>query len=165
MGKPVYSFHAQLKKGKKAEEVFAKYFKLDGEGLLDSGVRAYDYVTNSGLKVELKTDYYTSGNFFIEKSYGNSGTETPGAIWQSLSHGVDVFIFWFPNMGELFIFKDLHSTTDYTDAYITSMNLKPIVVQNKGFCGIGYKIPKPALAHLYTKEVLNVPLEELNTSV
>lgn len=165
MNKPVFKFQTQFKKGKKAEEVFLKYFKLNGESLQVSGVMDYDFQTASGLRVELKTDYHDSRNFYIERSFGKSGNEKPGSFWQSCAKSVDVFIYWFPLTGEVFLFPRLKAAVKYLDSYIKTMNLTPNTVQNIGFCGIGYKIPKAALKHLYEQEELHVPLEELNNGV
>ena len=165
MNKPVFQFHKQLKKGKKAEELFIKDFKLDGETLTLSGVRSYDFTTVSGLKVELKTDFHTSTNFYIERSYGKEGDEKDGSFWQSHSHGVDVLIYWFINSGEVFIFRRLPAVIKYLNSYIKTMRPPPNVVTNYTFCGVGYKIPKAALKHLYTMEVHNVVPEELDNSI
>jgi hypothetical protein len=156
----VYEFHKQLRKGKKAELLFKKYFKLDGEELLDSGTRDYDFTTDSLRKVELKTDFYTSDNFYIEYSFGERG-DKPGSLWQSHSKQVDAFIFWFPRLHRVFIFNDLTATTNYVESYIKDMNLTPIIVQNKGFYGVGYKIPRVAFQHLYEEVPIEIPSEEL----
>ena len=152
MNKPVYNFQTQLKKGKAAEAEFAKHFKLFGETLQDSGVRDYDFTTTSGKRVELKSDFYQSGNFFIERFYGNPVADKPGSMWQSANKNVDVFIYWFVNMGEVYIFTDLKQTTTYLEELIKEMNLTPVHVQNTGFHGIGYKVPKHLLNHLCIKE-------------
>ena len=157
----VYEFHKQLRKGKRAEKLFQKYFKLDGEELLDTDTRDYDFTTATSRKVELKTDFYTSDNFYIEYSFGERG-DKPGSLWQSHSKGVDTFIFWFPKLGKAFIFKDLAATIKYIESYIKDMNLTPIIVQNKGFYGVGYKIPRVAFQHLYEEVELEVPSEELS---
>jgi hypothetical protein len=157
----VYEFHKQLRKGKRAELLFQKYFKLDGEDLLDSGTKAYDFTTQSLHKVELKTDFYTSDNFYIEYSFGEHG-DKPGSLWQSYIHKVDTFIFWFPRLGRAFVFKDLAATIKYIESYIKDMNLTPILVQNKGFYGVGYKIPRVAFQHLYEEVPVEVPSEELS---
>lgn len=151
----VFSWKKKFNQGKLGEKLFAENFKLNGEDLTDSGVREYDYVTASGLKVELKTDMYTSGNFFIEY-YSVAEKEKPGSFWQSHGHGVHTFIYWFPNTSEVFIFNNLLEVCNYLESYIQSMNLTPIPVHNRGYVAMGFKIPKQALAHLYTKETLEL---------
>ena len=155
----VFSWKKKFNQGKLGEELFAKHFKLNGEELKDSGVREYDFTTASGLKVELKTDMYISDNFFIEY-YSVEVSKKPGSVWQSRNHGVDVFIYWFPNSKDCYIFSDVEAVCTYLESYIHSMNLTPIPVHNKGYTATGFKIPKSALAHLCTRVELDVTHED-----
>lgn len=147
-----FGWKEQFTKGKDKEKVFAENYLINEEELEESGVREFDFYTKlTRQKVELKSDSYTSGNFFVEY-YGVWEKEKLGSFWQSKEHGVDIFIYWFPNMGEVYIFKNLPEVCAYIESYVESMNLQPILIPNKGYHGLGYKIPKVALEHLYTKD-------------
>jgi hypothetical protein len=147
-----FGFKEQLCKGRAKEKLFAEGYLVNQEELVESGVRDFDFYTkDSKQKVELKSDTYVSENFFVEY-YGVWEKETLGSFWQSRDKGVDIFIYWFPNMDEVYTFRNLAETCAYLEQYIESMNLQPILIPNHGYHGLGYKIPKVALAHLYTKE-------------
>lgn len=146
-----FGWKEQFCKGKASEKLFSEGYLINQEELVESGVRDFDFYTkDSRQKVELKSDTYTSGNFFVEY-YGVWEKEKLGSFWQSRDKGVDIFVYWFPNMGEVYTFRNIAETCDYIEQYIESMNLQPILIPNRGYHGLGYKIPKVALEHLYTK--------------
>ena len=154
MGK-IFSFHDKFKQGKQAEDYFSNHFKLDGQTLKPSGIRDYDFVTDDGVRVELKTDFHISDNFFIEYSFGKDAmSQKPGSIWQSCFKEVDVFIFWFLKMGEVFIFRNLPEVIIFTEKYITDNEILALEIQNIGFYGVGYKLPKTVFNHLFEKGTL-----------
>lgn len=147
-----FGWKEQFTQGKAKEKIFAEAYTINGEELIESGVRAFDFYTSkTKQKVELKSDSYTSGNFFIEY-YSVMEQEKLGSFWQSRDHGVDIFIYWFPNMGEVYTFRNLPAVCEYIEQYIESMNIQPTLVPNHGYNGLGYKIPKVALEHLYEKD-------------
>lgn len=56
-----------------------------------------DHTFKDGSLLELKTDSYTSENFFIEL-FGNIRKKSPGGVHQAKENGCKYFMFYFPNL-------------------------------------------------------------------
>ena len=152
----VFGWKEQFSKGKKAEALFPQQYQGGQLMLPEEGVRAYDFERiDDGMRVELKGDQYDmekTRNFFIERwSVVQEGKEPkPGSIWQSVSRA-DIFIYLFVKNGIYFEFEDIPAVIEAVELYVKENNVPLFDVQNKGYKGQGYRIPREALKHLYTE--------------
>lgn len=124
-------------------------YKLDG--------RRADFVTHAGLLVEVKTDTHkATGNLFMER-FSSIAKRTPGGPWQSLSKGVDVFVYQMPNTQEdLWVF-DTKKLVYRLDALIEAGVLDThdgVIVDNHRWKTFGYKVPMQLLEDLSSKKIL-----------
>ncbi len=87
-----FNFKEQKKKGSRGESLFMEYYKE--EMPRNSPIRDFDIMIRDNEKIELKTDFTTSLNFFIER-YSDTEKKKPGSIWQN--GDVDYFIYFFIN--------------------------------------------------------------------
>ena len=152
----VFGWKEQFSKGKKMESIFPSLYQ--GGQLMepDPPTRAYDFErVDDGLRVELKSDFYPiekTKNLFVERwSVVQEGKEPkPGSIWKSVSHA-DLFVYFFAVSGVYFEFDNIPAVIDAVEKYVEENNVPLIDVQNKGYKGQGYRIPREALKHLYTE--------------
>ena len=140
-----FSMAAQLKKGKKAEKDFLEKY---GQGAIvrTDGRKGDLQVKWSRAVLELKTDFYSkSTNLFMERwSVMADGEKLGkgGGPWQSLDHGAAYYLYWFPELDELFVFQT-EVLVNYLEANIQSFRSCP--VRNKGYTTLGYIVPKARL--------------------
>lgn len=115
--------------------------------------RKGDFIAPDGRLIELKSDSYKhedTENFFMER-YSDVNAKTPGGPWQSAAHGCDTFVYFFVNSGIAYVFS-----LPPLLQKLEEMNLKGLVyIRNKGWTTGGYKVPRSALANLYT--ILRAP--------
>lgn len=148
-----FTFKSQLKQGEVGEVLFAsahpQLMKLDGfkSDFLDQ---------STGLKVELKTDFYDmnkSTNFFFER-WGNSEAGKPGGPWQATEHGTDTLVYFFVRNLTYFKFQ-LRPLVERLEVLI--QGIQPTKVPNSTYTTIGYKVPRAAvmdLAEMYELKVV-----------
>lgn len=94
------NFRNDLVRGQQGEAMFHLLFpdlqRLDG--------RNADFKAANGETYEIKTDSYTSGNYFMEV-YSDVAREKRGGPWQSQEKGIDYYVYMFPKLGKLYIFS------------------------------------------------------------
>lgn len=146
MSGKTFSMAAQLKKGKKAEKDFLEKY---GQGAIvrTDGRKGDLQVKWSRAVLELKTDFYSkSTNLFMERWSVEPTSDRPegkvGGPWQSASHGAAYYLYWFPELDELFVFQT-EVLVNYLEANIQSFRACP--VRNKGYTTLGYIVPKEKL--------------------
>lgn len=92
-------FKKDLERGHKGElellRLYPDLVRLDGFNA--------DFVDQEGRTYELKTDFYTSGNFFMER-WSDVDKQKPGGPWQSKQKNIDFYVYMFPNLKKLFTF-------------------------------------------------------------
>jgi hypothetical protein len=109
-----------------------------------SGTLAYDFVDSLGQRFEIKTDYTTYPNIFLEL-VSNDAKDTPGGAVQSLFKGVDYYIYRFDKTNEIFCFK-ASNLVWFIMRHGHKYKLK--IVPNKSYNTLGYAVPKADLEHL-----------------
>ncbi len=130
------------------------------EGKLEriDGLKGDFVCSDSGLKVELKTDYWMMSktpNFFFER-FSNEAAGTPGGPWQSVGHGADIFVY--------FYIKDLTFYTFSTKELVAALEaiipeLEPCSVKNSSWTTIGYRVPREWLKEICTVKKMKVSVE------
>lgn len=147
--KKVFDFKKQLAYSHAQEAAFLNLYQ--GESLTLSLDRKWDYITENGLKMELKTDTYDTvktPNFFMER-YSDISKKSPGGPWRSLEHGVDLFVYWFPSNKVYYEFQDLAELVKVLDVLTDKQYM--MSVRNKGWLTGGYKVLRESLQDLYKK--------------
>lgn len=99
----MHNFKKSLKKGQDAEAEFL----LKYPNLVRTDGRKHDYLNSKGEKVELKSDSYSldqTENFFMEIVSVKEKLKI-GGPFQSLSNGVDYYVYQFASDNAVFIFK------------------------------------------------------------
>lgn len=150
----VFDFQEQIAKGKKGEEAFIMGYHSSLSVVKDHFT---DFVRSDGIIVELKTDYYDhdkTANFFIER-YSSYEAKSPGSFWQSQAKGVQMLCYLFASHGIYYEFADIPATIARLEEIIPGLSY--IRVPNKGWTGVGYRIPREVLKDLYTVHVLRTP--------
>lgn len=138
------NFKRDLAKGQKSELDFHKRYE---HCLVRTDGRRGDFeVLKTGAVIELKSDYHDprkTKNFFLERF---SYDDKPGGIWQSVDHGVEYFVYWFPVTGETFYFnakKLLRKVIKLT----RKMDL--IDIKNENHVTRGYLVERELLRNLF----------------
>jgi hypothetical protein len=149
----VFDFAEQLSKGNQAEsELPDIYQKLFNSTLTKHTDYAYDFSSDDGKKVELKTDFYDHSktrNFFIER-WSDFDKEKPGSLWQSVPKGVNQFIYWYKTSGKLYVFTvDLDKLIGIIEQLVEEKHIEMKFIQNKGYKGGGWCIPRNLLKDYY----------------
>lgn len=137
----IYEFEAQLEKGSKGER-----FLADAEGLSISTSRLCDLEDAQGLKIELKTDFYSmdsTPNFFMEFECEGK----MGGPWRAEMEGVDCFVYLFWDTKTAFWFNDVPALRKRLGELTVKMSRT--WVENNGWEASGYKVPREALQDLY----------------
>jgi hypothetical protein len=150
MNPKVFGWKEKFQQGMDAEDIFPSIYQ--GEPLVKHPSRAYDFDRADGMRVELKADQYPidrSPNFFIER-WSVVEQQKPGSLWQSVDKA-DVFIYFYAKSGVYFEFKDIPAVIREVEKYILTNAPKEMYIQNKGYKGMGYKIPREILKHLYNE--------------
>ena len=143
-----FTFKAQLEVGDRGEQLFLERYPRKIE--IYPG-REWDFtVQSTGEKLELKTDTYNidkSPNFFFER-FSDVYKQTPGGPWQSYSHGVDIFCYYFVRHNVWFEFRDMEALLERLNKLTENKGL--VYIKNRGWVTGGYKIPRNLLEDLYT---------------
>jgi hypothetical protein len=142
-----FGWKTQFDKGMDGETLFQSIYT--GQSLTKSETREYDFDREDGKRVELKTDSYDidkTKNFFIER-WSVFEKKKPGSVWQSIDKA-DVFIYFFSKNKVWFEFPDIVALVAAVEDYVAEHEVPLVFVQNKGYNGAGYRIPRNVLAHL-----------------
>ena len=110
-----YGFQQQLKVGKSGEALFKKLYPE----LEQTDGRTVDFVSPEGLRIELKTDTYDSGNFFIER-YSDFLKQTVGGPWQAQSKDGDMYAYMFLAKGKVYWFN-VNKLVSFMDEWIENL--------------------------------------------
>jgi len=137
-----FDFQEQLKVGTRGEELLLEYYP---EKLKIWEGRDGDFITESGIKIELKADSYNmdkTPNMFIEK-YSDFDKKTPGSIWQAAGHGCKRFIYYFVRHNTWFECNDIPGLCKFIDDTYGHKGF--ILIKNKGWRTAGWAIPRTNL--------------------
>lgn len=121
---------------------------------------AVDFLRSDGARVEVKTDWYSlsSTEFFFMERWSDIDKKKPGGPWQS-ENKADVFVYLFIRDGVYFEFENMDDLLERLRAYTRGKQL--IRIQNRGYCGGGYKVPIKELSDLYTDYRLYWSVDEV----
>ena len=144
-----WDFKTQLNQAEKHELEFTKIYKK--HKLTKSADRRWDFNTPRGLRVELKCDTYdaTKTPYFFLERYSDMYKKSPGGIWQSVGHDVDIFIYWFVNSGVYYEFRNLQDLIKVLEKL--TENLYMIGIRNRGYITGGYKLTRDLLHPYFTR--------------
>lgn len=152
MARKVYGWKEQLTIGEQGEQSFQALWKSNfHNSLIKSPVRDYDFLTEDGLKVELKSDNYhpsKTPNFFFER-FSVLSQQKPGGPWQSWEKGADLFIYQFVLTSEAYIFRNIPELIQTIDHLVHEHELKPRKVANRTYFASGYAIQRSLFENLY----------------
>ena len=152
----VFTFQNEVSKGNKGEAWLMHHYHSP---IIPHHDHSADFIRHDGLKLELKTDWYSLSNteyFFIER-WGDIDKKKPGGPWQSLGKA-DVFVYLFIRDGVYFEFDDMKELIKRLNKL--TKDLKLIRIQNRGYAGGGYKVKLTDLADLYTDYRLYYSVDE-----
>lgn len=142
---PVFGFKEQLAKGKAGEALFLSAYpdlkQLDG--------RKGDFVGYSGRVIELKTDSRScieTKNFFMEEERDEKGNK--GGPWQAQEHSVFYFCYMFAD-GYVY-WLEVDALVAHLQTHATDYQKRR--VQNRGWAGSGYLVPRASIEHLIIKK-------------
>lgn len=143
----MFDFQKQLAVGDRGEELFLEHYP---KKITIHPGRDGDFIeTNSGKKIELKTDTYNidkTPNFFIER-FSCIDKQSPGSVWQALDHGCSIFCYMFVRHNIWFQFNDLPKLIERLESLTEKMGM--IYIKNRGWVTGGYKLPRTSLEDLY----------------
>lgn len=138
------SFKEDLKFGQDSEARLQAVYPF----LQHSGIRGYDFIiAGTNIKVEKKSDSYDPrkyNNFIMERF---SREEKPGGPWQSDTHDVDYFMYFFVQTNDLYVF-DLQKLLARLEKIIKKEKLKLFDRWNTNYVTRYYKVPIEQLADL-----------------
>lgn len=131
------NFSADLLRGQKGESAFHSLYphltRLSG--------RDADFIDETtGETYEIKSDYYDSPNFFMER-WSDVDKAKPGGPWQSAQKSITYYVYLFLKQGELYIFSVLDLIKQLED--IKNPNAR--LIQNRSWTTMGYIVPKKEL--------------------
>lgn len=162
MNNTIHNFNDSLKIGQKGEDSFCKMY-----GFTKADTYDYDFHAENGLKIELKTDQYTtSPNFFMERYIEQkNGIRTAGGPWQALGKA-DSFIYYFINLEVFYWFGSIKRLVNELDKICINKNLskpvKNINYKNRNeYFARGYIIPRTELKNIYTKHLFDKTATEI----
>ena len=137
-----YGFQQQLKVGKSGEALFKKLYPE----LEQTDGKTVDFVSPEGLRIELKTDTYDSGNFFIER-YSDFVKQTVGGPWQTQSKDGDIYAYMFLAKGKVYWFN-VDGLVSFMDKWLDNLtpsqhnkHFKPIKQRGAKYETGGYTVP------------------------
>ena len=142
----MHYFHKSLQNGKKGELQFLELAKSCNWLLTQTDGRAGDFVTQSGEKVELKTDSYdhdSTGNLFIE-FYSDIDKGKLGGPAQAQMHGCKYFVYFFSKNKIAYVFD----VDDLCKQLLTIDLGKPKDIRNVRWTTRGYAVPRTLLKHV-----------------
>ena len=134
-------FKKDLAEGLKFEQEFLELFPA--RLIKNTTNLKYDFITPTQESLELKSDRYKTNNFFFER-YSNLKTKTPGSVWQSSSHHVEYFCYWFVNQKKYYLFK-VSELEIFLNKYVEDNKLKLIEIPNTTHTSAGYLIKQSVL--------------------
>ena len=142
MSLQIFDFDESLKMGKSGEDLFHSYFPyLKRTSGLD-----YDFESENGCKIELKSDSYDLNkypNFFMERySWG----DRPGGPWQSLFKGATHYVYFYVKNETFFTFE-VRKLVEALEFITEPKHL--IEVRNRDHLTRGFKIPRESLNGIY----------------
>lgn len=144
------NFRNDLVRGQQGEAMFHLLFpdlqRLDG--------RAADFKAPNGETYEIKTDSYTSGNYFIER-WSDVEQKKAGGPWQSAEKQIDYYVYMFPKMARLYIFS-VPDLVRQMEALPSSAK-RVVNVENKSWTTQGFLVK---IEHL--TPTVEMPLEFTN---
>lgn len=141
-----FDFREQLQVGQQGEQDFLEHYPE--ELTIHPGYDG-DFILPCGGKLELKTDTYSmakTSNFFIER-WSDFHRKKPGFVWQAREHGCTRLCYYFVRDSTYFEFRDLEALQKRLEELTEGMSY--IMVKNKGWLTVGYKVPRAALEDLY----------------
>jgi hypothetical protein len=147
----MHDFQKSLKVGSDHEKKFLKYHS---NILVKNVGRECDFFTlYDHSRVELKSDTHdmkTTSNFFFEH-YSVLEKSKLGGPWQSYSHNVKFFVYFFPKNETYFVFylPNLISVLN-----VIEKSLAKIHIRNVGYTTTGFKIRREDLKPIYTEHKL-----------
>lgn len=144
----VFDFKTQLEVGSRGEALFLEYYP---EKISIWPERDGDFITETGEKIELKSDDYNmekTSNFFIER-YSDFDKKTPGSLWQADGHGCSRFVYYFVRHNTWFEFRDIPALMSYIEKHYGNKGF--ILIKNKGWRTAGWKIPREELKQFFTE--------------
>lgn len=141
-------FKKDLQRGQDGEAKLVEHFHLDLLPNRDPKERRWDYETRSGLKVEIKSDYWptTTGNFFMEQ-WSDVAKRKLGGPWRACQDEVDCFVYFYPKENIYFYFRDVPALVEKLNQLTEEM--KSTTVPNRAWNTVGWKIPRTELEDLY----------------
>lgn len=149
----VFDFKIQLEVGDRGQELFLENYP---EKLTIWPERDGDFITESGKKLELKTDTYNmdkTDNFFIER-YSDLNKKSPGSVWQAQGHGCEIFVYYFVRHNTWFQFNDLPALINRLDSLTQGKGM--VYIKNRAWTTAGYKVKREDLKDLYTEFTFKV---------
>lgn len=150
-----FDFQAQLKVGKRGEELFLKRYP----DLTATDGRKGDFVGYSKRIIELKTDSYDmakTANFFMER-WSNVESQKPGGPFQSQGHGAYYYCYLFEKSGTVYWFE-----VDKLVAHLEANEsaYKKMRIMNKGWITEGWLVPRASLEALMILKENVIPLKD-----
>src|SRR4051812_33259955 len=94
------TFKIDLLRGQKGEQAIIDLYP----SLKFSQTRDYDLVTESGLRLEVKTDSTKYSNIYLE-TISNDTKRSPGGIFQSMFHGADYYVYRFERSNTIYCYR------------------------------------------------------------
>ncbi len=142
------NFQKDLKRGQDGEAILLEHFHLELVPNRDRNERRWDYETRSGLKVEIKSDYYTmkTGNFFMER-WSDVANRKLGGPWRAYEDEVDCFIYFYPKENTYFYFRDIPALVERLNSLTDEC--QECSIQNRAWTTVGFKVPREKLEDLY----------------
>jgi hypothetical protein len=140
-----FSFDKQLAVGDTGESDFCRYYD-NLSPVKSKQDMSYDFLLNTGEKVELKTDTYNmedTGNFFME-IFGDIEKSKMGGPWRAMQDSVQYFVYYFKN-NKTFFWFDVSMLCNALDSIIAKHHFTPREIKNKNWITRGYLIPRELL--------------------
>lgn len=148
----VYGWKEQLAIGEAGERHFQDlWYSNFHNKLIKSPVKDYDFLTQDGVKVELKSDNYDPAktpNFFFER-FSVLSQQKPGGPWQSWEKGADIFVYQFVLTSEAYIFRNIPELIETIDYIVHDRAIKPRKVANRTYFASGYALERELFKNLY----------------
>lgn len=140
-----FNFKDQNKKGKTGENLFMKYYHK--ELPRHSVIFDYDLTIRKDERVELKTDFTESKNFFIER-YGNTEKLKEGGPWQ-IKDKADYFVYFFIK-SKIFYWFNPVQLCNFLDKNIDKFQQRKVF--NPGYFSTGLLVPIIDIEHLLVRK-------------
>lgn len=152
-------FHEDLKRGEYGENLLLNRYPY----LTKDSTEGHDMIDTRGdlpVTIEVKTDSHDMDrfpNFFMEIFSDNKSLKL-GGPWRSADHNTDVFLYHFKNNFRIFWFDNIPLLVTEIEIYMAKYRPEEIKIKNAGYKTLGYKIPRHALAGVYTELNFGDPL-------